>query len=742
MGAKGSTPATQGMEWGPEYLSDYSDTKPKFCMYKDDVATIRYAAKGPAAREADGGAPEATLVQTLQRAASKWPDKPAFCVERPVPDQNPLNTSTPLDQWQTWTWDKYYKDCRAAAKAFLTLGAVRYDGIMILGFNSPEWVMAQMSAMMIGGKASGIYPTDSPAQVMHKTTLADGSVAVVGTEVDFNKFAESINDMPYLRAIVTWSCKKSDLTRSDGSSVKVMTWDELLELGNKAENDQELDSLIEATQPGNCCVLVFTSGTTGMPKAVMGSHDSINFEVHSISTSCIPQYGKAPEQERIISYLPLSHIAGMLADIALPLYSTAYHTGWTTLYFARPYDLRSGTLGDRLRSVRPTLFLGVPRVYEKIADKIKAVGAQSGYLKATISGWAKGQSKYALENQLVGKSGDAGLLYPVAASILKKVHQAIGLDQAKVILSGAAPLSTEILEYFGQLGLNINEVYGMSESTGATTWNTDECHEWGTVGMSLGGTEVCVLTPDESGKNVVCPKAQISDKPTEAEQGEICIRGRHIMMGYLANPKLGEDHVAEILHKNMETIDDQGFLHSGDKGSKSMRNMYRITGRYKEIIITAGGENIAPSPIEEALKRKCPLLSNVIMVGDQRKFNVALITLAAKGASGEEPGTDELDGAAAAFDSSISTIPEATASKTFVQAIIDALNEVNSDGTAVASNAAKIQKFTILPVDVSVQTGELTPSLKLKRSVTEAKHKFIIDQMYQSSEIFVPYRSA
>jgi len=742
MGVRPSRPDSEGPEYGEEFMPDYNDDEVKYCMFKDDVAKIRYAQKGIAARPEEGGFPSHTLVQAFQLAAESSPDKPALRVERPLPEFSPETGAPaplPTDQWKTWTWHEYYQESRAVAKAFLALGAVRYDGVMILGFNSPEWFMAQMGAMMMGAITAGVYPTDTKAQVAYKSQLADGAIAVVDSASNFEKFAGVVDELPELRAIITWGCEKEDVTRSDGSVVKVMTWEQLIAMGSKETNDEELDEIIDSIKPGNCALLVFTSGTTGMPKAVMISHDNMLFVVFSVVERNVPDFGLLPEQERLLSYLPLSHVAGMMVDIVVPLVATGYRPCWTTTHFARPYDLKQGSLGDRLRVVRPTFFLGVPRVYEKIAEKLKSIGAKTTGVRKSISNWAKAQAKYAQDHKLLGGDGATGLMYPVANKLLGKVHEALGLDIAKSILSGAAPLSIDTVEYFAQIGLNVNEVYGMSECTGVATWSTDDCHMWGSVGFQVEGTEVRVFEVSEDGSKRECPKAENFDRPTDEEQGELCLRGRNIMMGYLANPKLGEEHVEDIRAKNEAAIDNEGFLHSGDRGIKTTQNIYRITGRYKELIITAGGENISPVPIEDALKKVCPIVSNAVMIGDKRKFNVMLITLTTQGANGERPGTENLAGDAAKLDKQISTLPEAMKSDKFIKTITDALTVVNKDDRVVVSNASKIQKFTILPRDLSVETGEITPSLKLKRSVTQDNFHDIIELMYKSDQVYVSY---
>jgi long-chain-fatty-acid--CoA ligase ACSBG len=202
---------------------------------------------------------------------------------------------------------------------------------------------------------------------------------------------------------------------------------------------------------------------------------------------------------------------------------------------------------------------------------------------------------------------------------------------------------------------------------------------------------------------------------------------------------LGEDHVALIKKKNAEAVDAEGWLHSGDMGAKSTRGMLKITGRYKELIIGAGGENIAPVPIEDSIKKHCGAVSNVMMIGDQRKFNVCVITLKAVGATGELPGGNELDGDAKRLVPGVKTISDAIKSQAYAKQIQQAITKTNSDGSVCPSNSAKIQKFTILPIDFSITTDELTATLKLKRGVVEKKYAGMIEKMYEAKDVYVEY---
>jgi long-chain-fatty-acid--CoA ligase ACSBG len=446
-------------------------------------------------------------------------------------------------------------------------------------------------------------------------------------------------------------------------------------------------------------------------------------------------------QERGLSYLPLSHVAGMLLDIIAPLYATAETPSWTTMHFARPYDLSKGTVGCRLRAVKPTVFLGVPRVWEKIQAKITKIGQSTTGLKRKIAMWAKDKGEIHAQNCQLGGSGAFPSMYGLASKLVhSKVKAALGLEECKFAFTGAAPIAVETLKFFGRLGLQINEVYGMSECTGATTFSLDSCHIWGSCGFAMPGMEVKVFKVNEDGScGAECPPAPSVSDRDDQYQGEICYRGRHIMMGYMANPALGEEHVQTITRKLNAAIDDEGWLHSGDKGIKTDTGMVKITGRYKELLIGAGGENVAPVPIEDAVKAACPAISNIMMFGDRQPYLAAMVTLKAKGNPGETQGTDELDCEIPGSD--VTTISAAMSDPTTIKYITDCITEGNKEAP---NRNSTIKKFTILPHDFSVEGGELTSTLKLKRSVTMEHFAEVAERTYtqKSRDAYVPFHAA
>ncbi|KAH9261445.1 hypothetical protein BASA81_000089 [Batrachochytrium salamandrivorans] len=723
-------------------LSAYPATGGEFWTDRPDgESVVRYSDSGLASKQ---HTPAMTVVELLQLAVKQRPTKLALSQEDPkligldsvtgLPPK-PLSPS----QMLTWTWSEYHNDVRKCAKALMQLGFQQHDSCTIFGFNSPEWLIGALGGIFAGGKACGVYPTDTAQQFQFKCEHSHSSVVLVESQRHIQLIVPVIKHLPYLKAVVVWTGEQPDTTLEH---VRLLSWRGFLSLAENVGNEP-LDGRIAQIKPGHCCALVYTSGTTGDPKAVMVSHDNIVFEARVVMSDGARAVGaRTTDEERLLSYLPISHIAGFMIDIACPIVITALRPGYCTVHFARSYDLKTGTLADRLRMVRPTVFLGVPRVWEKVAEKLKQVGAKLTGPKKAIGAWAKRQGLEHQTNLQVGGSGKKPMaLYIADKVILQKVKAALGLDQMKFAFAGAAPMTVDTLEYFAQLGININEAYGMSECTAVTTWSTNEVHVWGTVGYALSGMEVRVF---KLGTKQECPRAPVGLKNIpEACMGELCFRGRHVMMGYMANPVLGEAHVLEIKRKNHEAIDSEGWLHSGDMAVKTLQGMVKITGRYKELLITAGGENVAPVPIEDEIKKQCMgLVSNVQLIGDKRKFLSCLITLTCQGSTGERAGTTELlkDFYAGKFPG-LKTIPQAVESIEFLQFLEQCFAQVNK---TVPNNASKVTKFTILPLDFSVETGELTATMKLKRSVVEQKYSTAIEYIYDSAEdasngsMFVP----
>jgi len=363
------------------------------------------------------------------------------------------------------------------------------------------------------------------------------------------------------------------------------------------------------------------------------------------------------------------------------------------LYFAKP-DALQGTLVETLTWARPTIFLAVPRVWEKFEEKLKEIAASKPQFMQNISGWAKGYGTINTECKIKGT--EPPFCYSVANFlILSRIKAALGLDKCEVFFYGAAPLKQSSVDYFASLDMPMFNMYGMSETSGAVTIHTFEKFKLDAAGFALPGTDLIIKNPDENG------------------EGEICMRGRNTMMGYL-------DNEAETI----KCIDSYGYVQSGDKGKIDNEGFLKITGRIKELIITAGGENVAPVLLEDNFKVEFPPCSNIMVVGDNQRFLAALVTLKVDIDLNTGNPTDTLLPEAINYfkkelNLDIKTTKEAMANPLVIANIQKAIERTNSKAV---SRASHIRKFKIVSNDFSISGGELTPTMKLKRKVTEKKY--------------------
>jgi len=471
----------------------------------------------------------------------------------------------------------------------MALGVGRFESVSILGFNSPEWLLSNNGAIAAGGFAAGIYTTNEPPACKYIVDHCKARVIVVEGQKQLDKILAIRAELPKLAAIVVYG-GEFNKSANDGvgpGTAKVYGWDDFLVLGDNT-SDADLQARMDDQKPGHCCTLIYASGTTGNPKAVMISHDNVTWTTQ-VNLDHTPELTAGPL--RVVSYLPLSHIAAQIVDIHSPMGGLLMGLP-AEVHFARP-DALKGTLKQTLIDAKPTVFFAVPRVWEKFAEAMQAVGKKTTGLKKRMSTWAKGLGSQMHAAAQVGSTRSNPVFGFIARVLLKKPKAALGLDECRVFLSGAAPITMDTLNYFGSLTINIVEVYGMSENTGPQTCGKPSYFISGTCGTTLPGVEI-KIDHDPS-----------RDKPGE---GEVCFRGRHVMMGYMHNAD-----------KTEETVDADGWLHSGDVGKVDpTTNLLGITGRIKELIITAGGENIAPVPIEDRLKSLLPGISNVMMIGDKQ----------------------------------------------------------------------------------------------------------------------------
>ena len=578
--------------------------------------------------------------------------------------------------WRDITWQGYGDLVRRAAKGMISLGFGHSDKMSLLSLNRPEWHIADIACLTIGGATAPIYVTNSPDQVAYVAGHSESKIACVENQEQLEKILKTRGDLPNLEKVIVFEGYQGDADKE-----LVMTWDELLEAGDGVD-DAKFDEARKSVKPEDLATFVYTSGTTGPPKAVMLSHANVWWTA-THSEQHIP-IGDA-SIGRALSYLPLSHIAERMISHFLQIYYG------TQTWFAESLQ----TLPQDLKDCRPTYFFGVPRVWEKfyagIQAKMAAADPNDRKTKLAKKAIELGRKITEAEQEAVARGGKmADAKIPIGTKlqhaaldklVLHKVRDALGLDQCQLALSAAAPLNADLIWFFHSIGIKITEGYGQSEDNGPTTWNPPDAILIGSVGTPLPGLEVKV-----------------------AEDGEILARGGNLMAGYYKDEKATK-----------ETIDEDGWLHSGDVGEFNDHNYLKITDRKKDLIITAGGKNIAPQEIENKIKFHS-LISQVVVIGDRRPFLTALVTLDEEKAPGwaKEQG---IDGDMAAIAGHERTLKE----------VEGAINEVNESLAKVEG----VKKFRILERDFLQEENEITPTMKVKRKQIGEIYGDVIEDMYK-----------
>ncbi|XP_050431822.1 very long-chain-fatty-acid--CoA ligase bubblegum [Adelges cooleyi] len=610
----------------------------------------------------------------LSNAVEKYGDKPA------------LNYKAD-NKWISVTYKEYEQNVRTVAKAFLKLGLERYHAVCIIGFNSPEWFYSDLGAIYAGGFAAGMYTTNLADACHHCLSTSRANIAVVEDGKQLDKILSVKDRLPHLKAIIQYEGKPT----VEG----VLSWEDVMRIG-AAETDDNLNQVLKSMGVNECCTLVFTSGTEGPSKAVMVSHDNLLYNAYLITNFLSLEQCK----EVLVSYLPLSHVAAQITDIYCAI------TVGGQVYFAEK-DALKGTLVTTLQVARPTVFLGVPRVWEKINEKLVSIGRKSGSLKKYIADWAKQVGLHHYEEAMRGNEKETYSYKFFRWLIYGRIKQAIGFDRCKCFISAAAPISVEIKKYFMSLDIPLCEAFGMSECSGAHTLSIPTDENVAGVGKTLDGAKTRIDKPDKDGN------------------GELCLYGRHIFMGYL-----------DLLDKTKSSLDEEGWLHSGDIAQIDDKGHVVITGRIKELLITAGGENIPPVLIENNVKAELPIVSNALLIGDKRKFLSILLSLKCEVNPETTEPLDDLTPEVISWLKSqncdYTKVSEIIANKPkeVMEAIQKGIDKANKKAV---SNAQKVQKFAFMPADFSTHTGELGPTLKVKRPVVYEKYQDLIEEFYKNT---------
>ena len=579
-------------------------------------------------------------------------------------------------QWKDITWRGYGDTVKKTAKSLLSLGYQHGDKISLLSANRPEWHIVDVASMALGGATAAVYTTNSPDQVAYIVDHSDSKVAFVDTTEQLEKILKVRSDVPNLQKVVVFSGYQGDADKD-----LVMTWEDFLALGSDTP-DSAYDEATAKVKPEDLATFVYTSGTTGPPKAVMLTHANIWWTA-THSEQHIPI--ASADNARALSYLPLSHIAERMISHLLQIYYG------TQTWFGESID----TLLVDLNECKPTYFFGVPRVWEKfyagVQAKMAAADPDDRKTKLARKAIMLGREITVAEQEAVkrgGKLADAKVplgkkLQHAALDklVLAKIRAAFGLDECELALSAAAPLNPDLIWFFHSIGIKITEGYGQSEDNGPTTWNPPDAIQIGTVGTPLPGLE-CKI----------------------AEDGEILARGGNIMKGYYKDEKA-----------TSETVDSEGWLHSGDVGEFDQFNYLKITDRKKDLIITAGGKNIAPQELENRLKSKAPIVSQVVVIGDRRPFLTCLLTL------------DEEKAPAWAKEQGIEGgLAEIAGHERTLKELEGAINELNKGLAKVEG----IKKFRVLERDFLQEENEITPTMKVKRKTINESYVDAIEDMY------------
>ncbi|XP_026905059.2 long-chain-fatty-acid--CoA ligase ACSBG2 isoform X3 [Acinonyx jubatus] len=571
--------------------------------------------------------------------------------------------------WHLLTYIEYYEECRRAAKAFLKLGLERFHSVGIMGLNSEEWVIASIGAIMAGGFSVGILSTNSPKTCQVIAESSEMDIFVVDNDRQLQKIIQIQGYLKHLKAIVQY--KEEIRTRLQN----LYSWRGFLDLADGVSEDT-LNRVIDSQKPNQCCALLYSMSIAGPPKPVMLSHDNITWTTETAAQTL--SYKRPPEeQEVLVSYLPLSYLTAQLFDVWVSISVAG------ALYFAQPDALR-GSLIDTLREVKPTMFYGVPWVWDRLLDSLKTSQLASTPFRRKLDKWAMFLGLRTNKRRMLGQTRPA-LCFSLAKRLtFSQARRFLGLQRCRQYFNLGTGLSGATTEYFLSLNMPICELYGLSESTGVHTLSRQEGFRLLSCGKSLPSTRT--KTQKEDGDGI----------------GDIHIWGRNIFMGYLDDEE-----------KTQEKIDLHGWLRTGDLGFLDDDEFLYVTGNERDLITLSSGEKINPNPIEERVKRHIPIVRYVVLVGQDAPYLCALLTLKLKSQSTR------------LSDIVCDRDPVVTE---FISQGIDAAN------AEVTSNSAKIVKWTILETDFSMAGGELGATTKLKRANVGKMYRPEIESFYSEKD--------
>ncbi|SDI87826.1 long-chain acyl-CoA synthetase [Actinokineospora alba] len=563
--------------------------------------------------------------------------------------------------WREWTWATYADRVASVAIGLKALGVEPGDRVAIHAENRPEWVVADLAIQGIGAQCIGVYPTSPAAEVEYLLSHSGATVLIAEDEEQFDKVAQVRDRLPALRHIVL--VDPQGIRVEDHRDVHTFS-----ELENHGDARAEFAREVSSVDPEATAILVYTSGTTGPPKGAMISHANL-----VASGRCFIEALGATSEDEVLSYLPLCHIAERLISVIDAV--------WAGLVVN--FGEGGPAFQHDLRDVQPTVFLGVPRVWEKMLAGVEIRMADASRLKRGLYQLCLRQGRRIAPRRMAESTtfADRVVLALCELLVFRALREKLGMSRVRAAISGAAPIAPQVLEFLWAIGIPVREGYGQTENTAICTLTPVGDVRLGAVGTTLPGVEIRI-----------------------ADDGEILTRSAGVFQGYLDNPEA-----------TAETVDAEGWLHTGDVGEVDDDGFLRITDRKKDIIITAGGKNISPSEIENLLKVS-PFVREAIVIGDRRKFLSALI--------GVE--RDTVGNWATRRGITYTTYADLSAKPEIEALIAKVVDEAN----ASLANVEKIKRFKVITKELDHEDGELTATQKVKRRAVEQRFAEEIEAMY------------
>lgn len=573
-----------------------------------------------------------------------------------------------LGIWRSWNWKQTADAVAEIAGGLMAIGFAPHACASILSNTVIEWVLCDLAVLSCGGVANGIYPTDAASQVHYLCEDSRTTVLFVEDDEQLDKALAVRAGLPLLRKIVVFDMEGlRDLHDDD-----VISLDALRALGrdyNKA-HPQELEQRVAGCRPEDLAILVYTSGTTGKPKGAMHSHRGLVYTTRGYNTLVAQD-----EHDERMCFLPLCHIAERMGGEYFAMY-----TGSILNFVENPE-----TVPENVREIAPTVFTAVPRVWEKFYSGVMIALKEASRVQQAAYAWSIGVGTTIADRVLAGQPVGAVLRFKFRIArwlALDNVRKLIGIHRARFLVTGAAPISPELVKWYLALGVPMLEVWGMTESCGAAT-----------------GVPAARIKPGAIG-----PAAGYNEVRLDPATGEILVRGTNVFMGYLNLPE-----------KTAETIDAEGWLHTGDVGTVDGDGYFRITDRMKDIIITAGGKNITPSELENELKFS-PYITDAVVIGDAKPYLSVIIMI-------DQENVEKFAQDHDVPFSNYQSLTRAQEVQDLIQAELDRVN-------AKFARVEQIKKFFLLETQLSAEDEELTPTMKLKRKLVQAKYADRIDAMY------------